>query len=71
MSGHIILQNKLESSHELSLAEEFVQLYYEKLDKQQYVSIDFSILHFSILLLMPEKLSSFKLESEEIVTLSL
>lgn len=38
MSGHIILQNKLESSHELSLAEEFVQLYYDKLDKQQYVS---------------------------------
>lgn len=30
-------QYKLESSHELTLAEEFSQLYYEKLDKQQYV----------------------------------
>lgn len=35
-----ILQNKLESSQELTLAEEFVQLYYEKLDKQQYVSTE-------------------------------
>ncbi|XKL66492.1 hypothetical protein PGB90_009912 [Kerria lacca] len=28
--------NKLESSHEITLAEDFTQLYYDKLDKQQY-----------------------------------
>ncbi|KAK7601347.1 hypothetical protein V9T40_008788 [Parthenolecanium corni] len=34
-----VAANKLESSHELSLAEEFVQVYFDKLDKQQYPTV--------------------------------